>query len=105
MIATNSEQFISLQLKGLRFIDSFQFLYASLEKLVANLRHSGVDKFRHSIRHFGRNEYRLAKGVFPYEYMNSSNRFTETRLPAKEKFCFHLTEEDITHGEYLHVHG
>ena len=28
----------------------------------------------------------LRKGVYPYEYMNSWNRFNETSLPDKEAF-------------------
>ena len=103
VIANNSEQFVSVQFRGLRFIDSCQFLNASLEKLVVNLRQSGVDKFRHTIRHFGRDDMHLAKGVFPYEYMDSPNRFAETRLPAKDKFFSRLTEEGITDDEYAHA--
>ena len=50
VIATNLEQFISIQFQSLRFIDSCQFMNASLKKLVVNLRQSGVNKFRHTVR-------------------------------------------------------
>ena len=32
----------------------------------------------------------LRKGVYPYEYMNDWEKFTETSLPQKEDFCSHL---------------
>jgi len=40
------------------------------------------------------------KGVYPYEYMDAWERFSETRLPEKERFYSSLTEEHITDEEY-----
>ena len=37
VIPTNTEKYISFSIGGLRFIDSFQFLFSSLEKLAKNL--------------------------------------------------------------------
>jgi hypothetical protein len=50
VIATNSERYISFELNGLRFIDSFQFLPSSLDKLVSNCALDGHDKFVHMRR-------------------------------------------------------
>ena len=36
------------------------------------------------------------KGVYPYEYMDSWERFEETRLPPKEAFYSKLNMEGIS---------
>jgi len=41
-----------------------------------------------------------SKGVYPYEYMDSFERFKETQLPAKDQFYSELTEEHITDEQY-----
>ena len=38
----------------------------------------------------------LRKGIYPYEYMDSWQRFDETSLPDKEAFYSNLNMEDIT---------
>jgi len=43
------------------------------------------------------------KGIYPYEYMDSWERFAETRLPDKEKFYSKLTGEHITDEDYAHA--
>ena len=40
------------------------------------------------------------KGVYPYDYMNSWNKFDETKLPKKEYFYSKLYEENITDKDY-----
>ena len=42
----------------------------------------------------------LRKGVYPYEYMDSSEKFNETLLPIKEDFYSHLNTEDIEDIDY-----
>ena len=42
----------------------------------------------------------LKKGVYPYEYMDSWERFDETSLPDKETFYSSLNMEDITDAEH-----
>ena len=44
----------------------------------------------------------LRKGVCPYEYMDSWQRFDETSLPDKEAFYSNLNMEDITGVDYRH---
>ena len=44
----------------------------------------------------------LRKGVYPYEYMDSWERFNETSLPSKEDFYSHLNMEDIDEIDYIH---
>ena len=45
----------------------------------------------------------LRKGVYPYEYMDSWEKFDENTLPPKEAFYSNLNLEDITEKDYEHA--
>ena len=45
----------------------------------------------------------LRKGVYPYEYMDSWEKFNETTLPPKDAFYSNLNLEDITVMDYTHT--
>ena len=45
----------------------------------------------------------LRKGVYPYEYMDSWERFDETSLPDKKYFYSELNLEDIADKDYSHA--
>ena len=45
----------------------------------------------------------LRKGVYPYEYVDSWEKFDETSLPGKKAFYSKLNLEDITDKDYEHV--
>ena len=45
----------------------------------------------------------LIKGMYPYEYMDSWQRFDETSLPDKEGFYSSLNMEDITDVDLRHA--
>ena len=45
----------------------------------------------------------LRKSVYPYEYIDSWERFNETSLPNKEAFYSNLNMEDITDVDYKHA--
>ena len=44
----------------------------------------------------------LRKGIYPYEYMDSSKKFNETSLPIKEDFYSHLNMENTDDIDYRH---
>ena len=44
----------------------------------------------------------LTKGVYPYEYMDSWEKFNETSLPSKEDFYSNLNKEDVVDIDYRH---
>ena len=45
----------------------------------------------------------LRKSVYPYEYMDSWERFNKTSLPSKKDFYSELTLEDISDKDYEHA--
>ena len=45
----------------------------------------------------------LRKGIYPYEYIDSWERFDETSLPDEEAFYSSLNMEDITSIDYRHA--
>ena len=46
---------------------------------------------------------RLAISRFPYDYMDSFERFNETQLPSKDDFFSQLTQDAITDEQYCHA--
>ena len=44
----------------------------------------------------------LRKGVYPYEYMDSWEKFNETSLPSNEDFYSNLNKEDVDDIDYRH---
>ena len=85
----------------IRFIDSFKFLQTSLANLVSNLQPCN---FHNTKREFKKNVDLLTrKGVYPYDYVSSLEKLSETQLPPKEEFYSKLNDEDITEDDYQHA--
>ena len=105
-IAQNTENYVSFSIGHLRFIDSFQFLPSSLETLVDNLAQGGIEDFVHLRSEMGNDkdaELLLRKGVYPYEYMDSFEKFDEKELPAREQFYSSIKKEHICEEDYEHA--
>ena len=120
VIAQNSEKFINIGFDSLSIKDSFSFITASLDKLVSLTKYDNTDekdKSKWILRDNWQNNFRYSskndmiksekcldllteKGVYPYDYMNSFDKFGEEQLPAKDKFYSRLSEEDITKEDY-----
>ena len=45
----------------------------------------------------------LKKGVYPYDYMDSFEKFEQTELPKKDDFYSILHDEHITDEEHKHA--
>ena len=120
VIANNREKFMSMQVGPFKFIDSLQFLSASLDRLV-----SGLDSFK-SVKVLAANrvgdkligdktklKLLTRKGVFLYEYIDSFDKHDETSLPNIEKFKSSLdgykgiSDKDYEHAKSVWVlcHG
>ena len=100
-IPNNTEKYI-FSLSQLWFIESAQFLLASLDKLVqANYAESfQVTAQNEPNQH--RRELLMQKGIYPYEYTDSWDRFTEPKLPQKEAFHSKLLDAHISDDDYAH---
>ena len=98
----NSEGETKPKYHKIRFIESFKFMDASLEKLVNNL---SEEAFTNLKRYYTGNKLSLVKrkGVYPYDYMDTLERLKETKLPPKEAFYSKLNNEDISDEDYTHA--
>ena len=104
VIASNFEKYIGFNIgKHLTFIDSFSFMSQSLDSLSSNL---SDDAFFYSKEAFPNDEeFRLLKrkGVYPYDYMDSFQRFSEKSLPRMEDFYSILNDTNISESDYSHA--
>ena len=80
----NTEKYISFSLGQLRFIDSAQCLLASLDKLVAANPPEALQITAQHEPYRERQEFLMRKGVYPYEYIDTWDRFTEPKLPQRK---------------------
>ena len=121
VIAKNTEDYISFSIKvevnkyidengdertkemELRFIDSIKFMSSSLDCLVNNLAR-GCHKFW-GFENYNCNQRELLirKGIYPYEYMDSWDKFEETSLPSIEKFYSNLSMSGVNDEDYEHA--
>ena len=95
----------------LRFIDSFKFMASSLDSLINNLvkGHAGL-VIRGGRKLIGLNDYSeeqyellVRKGIYPYEYMSSWDKFAESQLPPKKAFYSNLNMSNVSDDDYEHV--
>ena len=114
VIAKNKEDYISFSIKvpvdsyinkngeekdkliELRFIDSFKFMSSSFDSLTKNLVRGGKKLF--GFEDYSELKYGLLtrKGVYPYEYINSWDRFEDTQLPPISLFYSNLNVSSIS---------
>ena len=102
-IPNNMEKYMAFMLGNhLTFIDSFQFMSSSLDKLVSNLP---AEALKYTNKKFKGKKFELMtrKGVYPYDYMDSFEKFNKTELPTKEEFYSILNNEHITDEDYSHA--
>ena len=102
-IPNNMEKYMAFMLGNhLTFIDSFQFISSSLDKLVSNLP---KDDLIYTSKAFKgkRLDLMSQKGVYPYLYMDSFEKFNEKELPIKDQFYSILNDQHITYDEYNHA--
>ena len=103
LIPTTSEKYISFQIGILRFLHWLQFLNASLNSLAQSLAKDEVDKFQQTQRHFPGSDLAFKKATYCNEYMDSRDKFDETKLPPRDQFYSHLKEECTSEDDYAHA--
>ena len=84
------------------FKDSLKFMSSSLGVLVNNLP---KDAFINLNKYYTPEEAELIKqkGFYPYEYMNTEEKFNDTKLPPREAFYSKLSGRGITEKDYKHA--
>ena len=103
VIASNAEKYITFKIgKHLKFIDSYQFMASPLANLAKNLP---AEKYIYTSEAFSGEKLALMKekGVYPYDYMDSFQKFSQTQLPKRDDFYSLLTDEEISDSEYTHA--
>ena len=102
-IPNNMEKYMAFMLGNhLTFIDSFQFMSSSLDKLVSNLP-KGSLKYTSQKFKGEKLDLMARKGVYPYDYMSCFEKFDEAQLPTKEDFYSIMNNEHITNKDYKHA--
>ena len=102
-IPNNMEKYMAFMLGNhLVFLDSFQFMSSSLDNLTKNLPD---DAFKYTQQEFIKEQFNLMKqkGIYPFDYMDSFNKFNETQLPKKKDFYSILNNEHISDEQYKHA--
>ena len=101
-IPNNMEKYMAFMLGNhLTFLDSFQFMSSSLEKLVGNLPKESL-KYTSKMFKGIKFDLMVRKGVYPYDYMDSFDKFNSP-LPKKEEFYSILNNEHISDENYKHA--
>ena len=117
VIANTSEKYMNIRIGKLNFIDSLQFMDASLDELTKNLYEADPRRFRFSKQYITElhtechselplDEFTtmmLRKGVYPYSHIKSNAVFKETEFPPPEAFTDFLTQKPIELTEYAHA--
>ena len=89
-IPTNMEKFVFFSLGKLRFIDSCQFMQSSLDNLVKSNKPESFTIMRNYEKDPNKLKLLLQKRIYPYEYIDSWERFEEGALPEKGAFYSNL---------------
>lgn len=114
VIPKTTEKFLSFTLhigknNRLKFLDTFQFLSSSLENLTDNLKSSGINNFQITRKVF-QEKYgeipdrifaeMIAKSAFPYEFLDSFEKFNHKHFPDRKKFYSSLNFSKIDIEKY-----
>ena len=110
LIPKNSQQVLSFTLDNITFLDSYSFMKESLAKLVKNLK--DADHEFPITSNFYKDQIEnnpniknlsLRKGVFPYDFFNSEDKFELDHLTEKSEFFSTLNQSDISDEDYAHA--
>ena len=121
VIAKNKEDYISFSIKvevdkyidkdgnkhikemELRFIDSIKFMSSSLDSLVNNLANGGHQFFGFESYNDHQCKLVIRKEIYPYEYMDSWDKFEEMSLPSIKRFNSNLNMSGVSDTDYKHA--
>lgn len=106
VIPLNSEKYLSFGCGGLRFIDSMSFMATGLDKLVKN----PPDAKKQLTTGYFSKKYKggdisllMKKGVYPYSWVDSREKFQQTTLPERDAFYNDIDEKACSKKDYKHA--
>ena len=99
---TNKKREVKDKSFDIVFKDSLKFMSSSLGALVNNLP---KDAFKILLKYFTPEQAEILKqkGFYPYEYMDSIEKFNDTEPPPQKAFNSKLSGKDISNKNYNHV--
>ena len=99
---TNKKEEVKDKTFKIVFKDSLKFMSSSLGVLVNNLPKNG---FKNISKYYTPEEVELIKqkGFYPYEFMDTEEKFNNTKLPPREVFYSKLSGKGITEKNYKHA--
>ena len=104
---TNMEKYLSFSIGNLRFLDSYQLMASSLETLFDNLTsvegEKHVKQFRKAFPSEQQAKLLLQKNEYCYDYIDSLDKFEETKLPARDALFNQLTNEALSEERHKHA--
>ena len=128
MLGENTEKYITLSVPikkehdngkttmyKLKFFDSYRSMQNSLQSLADDLseidnkisQETLIKKILNTShlcnKDLNKFNLLLRKGAYPYEYIDSWEKFNETSSPNKEYFYSKLNKEHITDEDFLHA--
>ena len=107
LLPVNKERYISFTTYSktskikFRFIDSFRFMNAGLDKLASYLTDFPILRSRFSNYDTETIKLLQCKGVFPYDFVDCYEKLDLTDLPDISQFYNKLNECNISNSEYI----
>nr|CAI5859920.1 unnamed protein product [Callosobruchus analis] len=94
---------ISDSLVSFRFIDSFKFMNSSLDKLSSYLTEYPI--LKSELLQYTEEHIKLLtkKGVYPYDFTDSFDKFSYPHLPSQGEFFYRLEGKNISNEQYQHA--
>ncbi|KAL8580027.1 hypothetical protein ACOMHN_061348 [Nucella lapillus] len=92
---------MTFTLNQLSFYDSAQHMMGALQSLAGSLSICPITEEYFASQNFDPSLVR--KGVYPYEYMDSWEKFDEESLPPKDVFYSQLKGKNIDDNDYQHA--
>ncbi|XP_046806281.1 uncharacterized protein LOC124419759 [Lucilia cuprina] len=89
----------------IRLLDSSRFMPNKLADLVKTMK---IKDFKIIKSMFPNDENKfnllIRNAIFPYNYLNSMEKLSDTCLPGREEFYNHLSEKECSLEDYKHAH-
>ncbi len=107
-IPNSGEEFMTFSKGNLKFIDCFQFMAFSLERLTDSLEFKTGDPYATftSVKRFFKEEemkFIGRKGFYPYKFIDEHANLTYQGLPPKEAFYSKVKVEGVSDEDYEHA--